>query len=187
MSIRRRFLNLTMIGVVAFAAVSCGKSGVQAAGENTDLTDAKIISLEDQKFLSGVEESEIRQLSLAQEALQRSQNAQVLDFAKRVVDHRTQALSGLKQLMADKKVEEALQAEVIRLEVANRLNSIPPDAVDHQVVSLMAAEQQQAVANLDSAAETSPDPDIRKYAAGAQPLLQTDYDTATDLEKKLAQ
>src|SRR5262249_40840218 len=154
MSIRQQLLNLTMIGVVAFASASCRKSGVQAAGENTDLTDAKIISLEDQKFLSGAEESEMRQLALAQEALQKSQNEQVREFAKRVVDDRTRALSGLKQLMGDKNIqEEPLKAEVIRLEVANRLNSIPSDAVDHEFVSLMAAEQQQAVANLDSASE----------------------------------
>ena len=73
----------------------------------------------------------------------------------------------------------------VQLEAANRLQYITADAVDHEFVSLMAAEQQEAVANFDSAAESSPDLDIRSYAGRVLPSLRTDYVTATDMEMKL--
>jgi len=187
MSIPRRLPILAVIGVLVFGAFSCGRSSVRAGGEDTDLTDANIISLDDQKFLFKAEETEVRQLSLAQEALQKSRNAQVLVFAERVVDERSQALSGLKRLMADKHIQETPgKAEEIGLEATNRLRYISADAVDHVFISLMAAELQEAVASFGSAAGSSPDLDIRSYAGNILPSLRTDYATAIDLEKKHA-
>ena len=186
MSIPRLLLNLTTVGLLVFGIASCGKSGVRAARENTDLTDEQVISLDDLKFLFKAQETEVRQLSLAQETLGISRNDQVRELAQRVVDDRTQALSGLKRLMADKHVQEIPgRAEEIQMEAANRLRDIPSDAVDHEFVSLMAAEQQGSVANFDSVAQSSPDFDIRSYAAGILPSLRADYAAAVDLEKKL--
>ena len=188
MSIPKRLIDLTIISTIAFGLVSCGKWGVRAAGENSDLTQQQVVSLDDQKFLFKAEDTEVRQLTMAQEVLQKSRNDQVREFAKRVVEDRTQALAGLKRLMADKHVQETPgRAEEIQLEAANRLRDISADALDHEFVSLMAAEQQEAVANFDSAAQSSPDLDIRSYAERTSLSLTTDYVTAVDLEMKLRQ
>jgi len=50
----------------------------------------------------------------------------------------------------------------------------------------MTAEQQETLAGFRTAAETAADPEIRNYAERILPSLQTDYDKAADLEKRLA-
>ena len=186
MNIQARWVVLAL-AVLVFGAVSCRKSGVQAARENEgDLTDQAIVSLDDQKFLFSAEEVEVRELGLAQQALQKSQNTDVLEFARRVVDERKAALSELKRLMQTKQIQEPPgKEEDIQLEAANRLSRVSTAALDHEFVSLMAADLQDAVANFDSASQTSQDPDIRRYAGTVLPSLRTDYVTAADLEKRL--
>src|SRR5262245_39783665 len=148
MSIQKKWIGLTL-AVLVFTTVSCRKSGVQAARENdSDLTDQAIVSLDDQKFLFSAEEAEVRELSLAQQALEKSQNTHVLEFARRVVGERNAALSDLKRLMQKKQVQEPPgKDEDIQLEAANRLRSVSTASLDHEFVSLMAADLQDAVAN----------------------------------------
>jgi hypothetical protein len=71
------------------------------------------------------------------------------------------------------------------MEAANRLRYLSADAVDHEFVSLITAEQQESLANFDSAAQSSADLDVRSYAGSVLPSLRADYATAADLEKKL--
>ena len=77
-------------------------------------------------------------------------------------------------------------AEGDKLEAANRLRRLSGSAFDHEFISLMAAEQQQAIADFRSAADTAGDPEIRSYAGAVLALLRKDFDTAVTLEKKLA-
>jgi len=185
---RIRVNLLIVLFAVVFLAVSagCQRSGVQAAREN-DLTPQKILSIDDQKFLDTAERSQIRQNTFAQIAIQRSRNASIQAFATKVANDMSVALTELKDLMKAKHMEEpAGFASEVHSESAERLHNASADAIDHEFVSLMAAEQQDAVRIFDSAAQTAEDPDVRNYAKRVLPSLQADYDKVTDLQKKLA-
>jgi putative membrane protein len=181
-------MHLSIAGVLAFAASSCGQTGVHAAREdNPSLTDQSVVSLDDQKFLTGAEKAGIRQLTLAQEALRLSKNADVRKFAEQVIKNRSDALSELKGLMDSKHMQQpATLAEEIQLEARTRLAGASGDAFDHEFISLMTIEQQDTVTRFESAAETSADPDIRAYAGRIAPSLRADYVKALDLEQKMA-
>jgi putative membrane protein len=180
-------LSILLFGVVFLAAsTGCQKSGVQAAREN-DLTSQKILSIDDQKFLDTAEKSQIRQNTLAQEAIQRSRNASIQAFATKVTNDMSVALTELKDLMKAKHMEEPAEfASEVHSESAERLRSVSDEGFDREFISLMAAEQQDAVRTFDSAAQTAADPDVRNYAKRVLPSLQADYDKVIDLQKKLA-
>ena len=121
-------------------------------------------------------------------ALEKSQDSDVREFAGAIVVDRNRDLDVLMRLLKKYKVAEApALAEEDKLEAANRLRRLSGSAFDHEFISLMAAELQQAVADFRSAAETAGDPEIRSYAGAALALLRKDFDTAVALEKKLAQ
>jgi predicted outer membrane protein len=175
-----------LVCFLTFAA--CEKSGVEAARENSsDLTGQKILSMDDQKFLIGAERAEIRERTLAVQALQKTRNQEVRNFARDVTAHRSQDLSDLKKLMHDKNMppRPAFATEV-ELEARTRFHRLSDGAFDHEFISLMTAEQEDAVRIFTAAAETAADGDIRNYAQQVLPSLQADYDRAADLEKKLA-
>jgi putative membrane protein len=185
MRMRAHLLILVFAGVLAAGSAGCGKSGVQAARE-PDLTPQQILSIDDQKFLDDAEKAEIKQNTLADLALQRSKGPEIQGFATKVSNDMRLALSELTDLRKAKHLAEPadLAAEVHSHE-AFRLDHASDSAVDHEFVSLMAAEGQDIVRIFDSAANTAADPDVRNYASRALPSLRANYDKASELEKKL--
>ncbi len=188
MTIHARLITLAIAGLCASGAVGCEKSGVQAARQNTsDPTSKQILSMDDRDFLIGAEKAGIRQRTLAQQALQKSNNNEVREFARHVITDRSQALSELKRVMDAKQMkEQAALAVEVQMTAEARLQGLSNAAFDHEFVSLMTAEQQETLAGFRTAAETAADPEIRNYAERILPSLQTDYDKAADLEKRLA-
>jgi putative membrane protein len=170
----------------AVALAACGKSGVQAA-RDSDLTPEAILSLDDQKFLDAAERAEIRENTLADQALERSTNLRVRALATSLHDDLGAALTELKNLMKTKHMAEpAVFAEEVHSEAANRLTNASGDAFDHEFVSLLTADGQDTLRIFDSAAQTAADPDVRTYANRVLPSLRANYNKASDLENKLA-
>jgi putative membrane protein len=175
--------------IMAFALVSCQKSGVQAAREeaNTPGTSARnSLSLDDQAFLIEAERDEVRQQTLAQKILEKDVDPQVYKYAQRMAADRAGALHELLDLMKKKGVNPPFSVSDVQIEAAGRLDLAPGKAFDHEFVSLMAAELQQVVSNFRLASETAGDADIRAYATRLVPSLEADRQKAADLEKKLA-
>jgi putative membrane protein len=175
-----------LIPLFAVVLAGCGKPGVEAARES-DLTPQAILSLDDQKFLDSAQRAEIRENTLAVQALDRTRDLQVRALATGVSDDMGVALSDLKNLMKAKQMAEpGVFAAETHSETAERLRSVSDDAFNHEFVSLLAAEGQDTIRIFDTAAQTAADPDVRTYAARVLPSLQANYNKAVDLEKKLA-
>src|SRR5262252_4234472 len=87
-------LSIGMLVCLTSLAVSCGKSPVHAAGEATDSvpTPRQIISLDDKNFLINAEKGLIRQRTMAAEALDKTQDPGVREFARQVVEDRGRQL-----------------------------------------------------------------------------------------------
>jgi putative membrane protein len=184
---RQHLLILVIAGLFAAGSAGCEKSGVKAARE-TDLTPQQILSLDDQKFLDTAERTEIKQNALAQQALQRSRNAEIQAFATKVNNDLSYALSELNNLMKAKhQTQPAEFAAEVHSEEAVRLDRAPDEAFDREFVSLLTAEGQDAVRIFDNAANTAADRDVRNYANRILPLLRANYDKASEIEKNFAQ
>jgi putative membrane protein len=173
-------------GIVSFAAVSCERSRVSAANENDSLNSQKILSMDDQAFLVGAEKSMVRQKTLAQKVLPRSDNAAVVEFARAVVDDNDKSAAELQALMKQKHIQEpAPFVEDLQIDANNRLDNLSGMDLNDQFISLIAAEQQQELRSFNSAAETSGDPDVRAYAQKLLPSLQQERDRSVQIQRKL--
>jgi putative membrane protein len=143
--------------------------------------------MDDRNFLVNAEKNQIRQKTLAQAAIEKSKSGEVVEFARQVVDNRNASLAELSRLMKAKQIAEPpTLAEEVQLDATNRLQGLSGDAFDDEFISLIAAEQQQALGDFNSASETAADPDVRNYASANLPSLRHDVDSAVALEKKLA-
>ena len=188
MKINECLCILVMAAVTAFG-VSCEKSGVQAArdeGSAPHTAGKNSLSMDDRNFLVNAEKAEVRQRSLARVALEKAGNNDVRDYAKQLADDSTQSLSDLVRLMNEKGVRQPPELSAVQLEAAERLHRLSGRALDHEFVSLLAADEQQVVAQFRAASETAEDSDVRSYAGTVLPSLRADLDKAADLEKKLA-
>jgi putative membrane protein len=170
---------LTLPGIT-----SCGKSGVEASREGP-LTDAKILSIDDKEFLKAAERSLVLQRTGAEIAMTKSTDTDVREIARQVANERRQDLAKLNALVQQKDPSmPPATAEELQLEVIHRLHGLTGSALDHEFISLLAAEQQQCVRIFDRA-QTAADPDIRKFAIDVLPRLQKDFDKVAGLQTKL--
>jgi putative membrane protein len=145
------------------------------------------LSIDDEDFLVKAEKALIRQRTLSQVALNKSDNEDVRQFSHQVLTNYRRTLAELGVLMKAKNIPESSAAtEGIELDAMNRLHGVSGRAFDREFVSLMTAELQETVATFHSTAETAADADIRNYAKGVLPLIQQDFDTAAALEKEFA-
>jgi putative membrane protein len=175
------------IALTAFAFTACNRSHVSAANEDNSLPSREILSLDDQSFLINAEKSAIRKKTWAQEALDKSRNAAIVEFAKAAVAESDSSLSNLKRLMAAKGfAEPPALAEGTQLDAASRLTGLSDDALNDQFISLITAEQQAELRNFNSAAGTAADPDIRGFAGKNLAVLQQQLDKASQIEQTLA-
>lgn len=167
---------------IALTLVSCSRSRIEAAGDNASSPQG-IISLDEKNFLLAADRSELGQKTLAEIGLERVQNVNVREFAKRVLEERQQELSSLDNLLQAKKITvPAVRTREIQDEVVQRLGDPGQDGFDHQFVTLFAAEQQELVRLFDRAAYTSIDPDIKRYAVSLLPVMRQDLAIAGTLQ-----
>jgi len=186
MYLKAQNTGLAVAAVFLCCAVACKPSGVRAASEGQDLSAQKILSLDDKNFLRNAEWTELRQKSLADAAMRISKNGDVYEFARQALADAHDALTNLAQLMSAKQIpQSAGLATDIQIETADRLSGVSGSAFNDKFLTLMIAEEQQAVKTFDSASETSADPDVRNYAGRFVTLFQRDLDRAAALQKKL--
>jgi putative membrane protein len=179
------FLSVPLVLFLVGFALGCQKTGVQAANDNGGRTaPASVIS--DRDFLVGAEKTEVREQSLSQVAWNRALSPDVKEYARTVIDNHQRSLQQLRDLMNRKGLSQPPSVPEAAVEGTYRLDSSSGAAFDHQYISLMTAETQQAIGRFKLASETADDPEVRAYAGAVLPVLQREQETAAELEKKLA-
>ena len=187
MRIHSGFWTAALVLFLAGIALGCQKTGVEAAkdGGATPPTAAPPSLVADRDFLIGAEKTEVRERSLSQVAWDRALSADVKEFAHAVIDNHEQSLQQARDLMNRKGWSQSPSVPEASIEGTYRLDSVGAD-FDHQYISLMTAETQQAIGRFKLATETSDDPEVRAYAGAVLPVLEREHQEAADLEKKLA-
>jgi putative membrane protein len=188
MRIHPGFWTAALVLFLSGIAPGCQKTGVQAANDNVanPLKAAPPSIISDRDFLVGAEKTEVRERSLSQVAWDRALSADVKEFARAVIENHEQSLQRLRDLMNRKGLSQPPSVPEAAVEGTYRLDSVSGAAFDHQYISLMTAEIQQAIGRFKLATETATDPEVRAYAVAVLPVLESEQQKAADLEKKLA-
>jgi putative membrane protein len=185
MRIHSGFWTAALVLFLAVIAPGCQKTGVQAANDNAT-NPSSVAIMADTDFLVGAEKTEVRVRSLSQVAWNRALSADVKEFARSVIDNHDQSLQQLRDLMNRKGLSQPPSVPEAAVEGTYRLDSVSGAAFDHQYISLMTAEIQQAILRFKMASETADDPEVRAYAGAALLILDREHQEAAGLEKKLA-
>ena len=183
--------------VLFLAAIAAGcqkQEGVEAVNESNNPSSAappldrleKGFPISGRDFLIAAEKAEVMEQSLSQAAWDRAESAEVKEYARSVIDNHAKSLQQLRDLMDRKGVSQPPSVPEARIEGEYRLDSLSGAAFDHEYISLMTAETQQAAARFKQAEETSGDPEVRAYAHAVLPVLEREHEKGWALERKLA-
>jgi putative membrane protein len=189
MKIHSTSWTVMLVLFLALLPAGCQKQGVQAANDNgANAGQAKpSLLIWDRDFLVGAAKLEARERSLSRVAWDRAVSADVKEYAHAVMDNHADSLRRLRDLMNQKGLDQAPAIEEAKFEGEYRLDRLSGAAFDHEYISFMSADTQQAVTQFRQASETADDPDVRAYARAVLPVLVGEREKAADLEKKLAQ
>lgn len=181
--------TLGLVFFLAVVAAGCRKPGVQAANDNNAKASAPAGSLPvwDRDFLVAAEKNEVEERSLSQVAWNQARSADVKEYARAVMADHAQTLEQLRDLMKRKGAVAPGTSTEATAEGAYRLDSLSGATFDHEYISLMSAQTQEAVSRFRHAAETADDPEVRAYASSVLPVLVREQQQAADLEKNLTQ
>jgi putative membrane protein len=184
-----------MLALLGVCLAGCQKSGVEAgnvtpSGPTTATSTAPgwdEAILGEQGFLASTAKSLTKMQAFSRVVLKRRGTVATKEYAQSTLDNYTAALQQLSDLMKKKGAAMPVSLPELKMAETNRLQSVPDEAVGHEFISLMTAEQQQLIPTFRQTAETAADPDVRAYAKGNLPILQKDYDDALGIEQKLEQ
>jgi putative membrane protein len=171
--------------LIALLGAGCQRGGVQAANEDGVIPGSPL-TLWDGDFVSNAAKAEARMATLSGIAVKKGQSVTVKEYAQALMDDYDGASRQLADLMRKKGIAPPVYLPEVKLEAANRLESVSDGAFDHEYISLMTGEQQQLASSFRQAGETASDPDVRAYAKGVTPVIERNLEKALRIEKSLS-
>jgi putative membrane protein len=173
-------LTLALASAPAFAQTSAQQpkppAGQKASGAPGQV-DAAFVK---QAAMGGMAEVELGRL-----AADKASNADVKQFAQRMVDDHSKANDELKGVASSKGIELAADLDAKHKAVRDKLAKLEGAAFDRAYMAQMVTDHQQTVQLFQREAKTGKDTDLQKWAADKLPALQEHLKMARDLSGKV--
>lgn len=162
-----------------------GKSSGGASSQGSTASGMKLGS-EDEKMMNDLARSNIMEINEGKLAEKKSENEQVKNFAKKMVDDHTKALDDLKQLAKDKGVTLPTEADAKQQAMENRLSNLSGAQFDRQYMDQAGnrahRETHQLLLRVSNRAK---DADLKSYASKILPTIEGHQKLAKDTRKEL--
>jgi putative membrane protein len=189
MQIRNPFLPMGLL-ILSFFLVGFGcersNQSVQAARETTgDQGGAVTLSASEKAFIKAAEDAEIDERNLGREVIERSDNDEVKNFAKSIVNEDTKTLSELVALMEKDQMRQPSGMPEVKHEALAELSGLSGPALDREFTNLMVQELQKSVDMYRVAQGTMQHGAVRDYATDRLPFLEKHLQEAQQLQQKL--
>ncbi len=138
----------------------------------------------DASFLVEAAEINMEEIQLGQLAQERSKNADVKALGKMMENEHTKALSDLKALAEKKQV--ALPATLTEdgQDAFKKLNDKSGKDFDKEYCNMMVDGHEKAIRKFEKASEDANDADIKAWASGMMPALNTHLEHAKQCKEK---
>lgn len=158
-------------------AVSGAASGNAAASKkNADLARA------DRRFIENAAMSGMAEVEMGKLAQHKASNAQVKDFAQRMVTDHTKANDELMSLASSKGVQPPAALDRSHRNEAVKLGKKSGADFDRDYVSHQVTDHRKAIGDFKKAADSAKDPDVKAWAAKTLPTLEEHYKLAQSLQ-----
>jgi putative membrane protein len=171
----RRLVRCALLGV----ACVCLALPASAAGEDKGERGA------DQGFVMKASGAGLAEVSLSEIAKRNAANADVKQFAERMVKDHTKANVELAKLAGKKKLKVARGLDEKHAEVRNRLLKLMGAEFDRAYMDVMVKDHQEAVALFEKESKDGKDDDLKAWAEKTLPTLKEHRKMAKEVAGKL--
>lgn len=172
---------------VALTGYGCQKpadENVQAARENN--ADDKVgLSQADAAFLKQAEVDSIKERSIARNALEKSQNGDVRDYADMLVDDHSKALENAVDLLEKKGMPQPDGLPEAKQEALGKLDGATGPGFDREFVNMMVMDHEKAISAFRTHQGVAQDADVKEYIDDTLPTLEKHLEKARELQGKL--
>ena len=165
-------LSLAIAGTACIAGCQ-SKSTVQAVR-------APVLGETEKTFMIEAEKAGAQQRALGGFINEQSNNKQIKHYADMLVKHGSESLEKL----GDIKRKYGLTGSEAPPIVAGEFKGLSRRAFDQKFVKLILQDQEKAITLFQQQAQSAQDNDVRQYASGLLPTLQSDFKAAQDLQMK---
>lgn len=144
------------------------------------------ISMSDKRFLKNAAEAGHFEIEGSKLALKKSRDADIIRFAKMMVDDHTQAAMKVKELAARRGVELPKEPSLMQQAKLKYLEMRDGMKFDKSYAShIGVSAHEQAVKLFEDASEDAEDAELRKFAADTLPVLRKHLEEAKRIDGRL--
>ena len=139
----------------------------------------------DSKFMMMAATGGMNEITLSNQALSKSANDDVKQFAQTMVDDHTKAGDELKAVAMSKNVMLPSDADAKHKAAAAKMASLSGSAFDMEYIKMMVKDHEATVAMFQKEANSGKDADAKAFAAKNLPTIQSHLDMARSMMTKM--
>ena len=136
-------------------------------------------------FVSEAGEGGMAEVQLASLAVTRSQNPDVKDFGKRMIDDHSKANDELKPIAASKSMTLPKEIGANEKALYDKLSKLSGAEFDKEYVKAMVEDHEKDVKTFQNQAQNGTDPEIKAFAAKTLPILQEHLQMIQNIKAKM--
>lgn len=185
MSTFRTNIGSAMLITATALTVSVAAFGQDAKTSRTAIANQSDTQRSDSSFITEAAQGGLAEVELGNLALEKSSNADVKDFAQRMVTDHSKANDQLKELAAQKGIDLPREPSAKQKATKERLSKLSGDQFDKAYMSDMVKDHKTDVAAFHKESNSGRDADVKNFAAKTLPTLEDHLKQAESVAPKL--
>jgi putative membrane protein len=169
---------LLALALIAMACLMALSTKIKAAPDDK-------LAASDAKFLTEAASGGMMEVQLGQAIADKTSNADVKEFAQRMVTDHTRANDELKTLAQQKNVTIPSELDAKHQKMMEKITSKTGTELDKTYIQAMVKDHKKDVSEFQKAANDAKDSDVKAFAAKTLPVLQEHLTMAENIHKSL--
>lgn len=178
------FKQFAVIAVLGILAGCCTKKSSNMASSNGQ-NGAAPISDQDRMFVHNAAIAGIGEVQAGQLAATRSNDPQVQQFGKRMVEDHTKANDALKQIAMQQGIEVPTELDADSQMEADQLQKMTGNDFDKLYIQDQVNDHNKVIDMFQTEAEQGQDPQLRDFAKNTLPTLQHHLQMAKSIQSSM--
>ena len=176
------FLALTVFAVSGFAQDETMKSNDKMKSGDK-MMNSKMNA--DSKFMMMAATGGMNEISLSNQALSKSDNEDVKQYAQMMIDDHTKANDELKSVATGKNVTLPTEPDAKHKAMTEKMSAMSGSGFDMAYVKAMVQDHEKTVAMFQKEADNGKDADAKAFAVKTLPTLKAHLEAARSLMSKM--
>jgi len=167
-------MSISRFAVFSFASVFTSSVALAASSAKVAKSDVS--------FIEKAARGSIMEVEAGKVALEKSQNAEVKEFAQHLVDDHTKLNEELSNLVAPKGVIMASAMNPAQKKIIAKLSETPADKFDAAFIRTAIDDHKKDIAEFEKAAQSAKDHELRDWVNATLPKLKMHLEMANKLK-----